>query len=425
MQMANAFLWLRGEDYSSMGRFHATSFKSHFSFMKTSRFTITLPAFILAAAFFTNFSHAQTTGSSVPVSNVSRPALPAPTPYTVVSRDANSAIWQRTTYELSPSGQVVPRTHRYTELATGLNFWSNGQWTPSREEVDLLPDGIAAATNGQHQVYFPSDLAQGVIALTTPDGLKLQSQPIALSYDDGSNTVLIAELTNSTGAILPSGNQAIYQNAFTGIAADLLYTYTKAGFEQDIILREQPPDPASFGLNPQTTRLQVLTEFFNPPQPSVRATTVPTAAGNVADDSLGFGMMQIGQGKAFLLGTNSPSVAVNKQWLVLEGRQFLVEEVPVAAIANELLQLPPLPTSPIKLNPLLICGLGQAAVASTKTGENKSRRAIDASGSSGQFIPGTGAGLCDAQFQHDQLHVSRGYHLLHQQFSPSLWHEYF
>jgi hypothetical protein len=88
MQMANAFPGLGGEDYSSMGRFHATSFKSHFSFMKTSRFTITLPVFILAATISTNFSHAQTTGSSVPVSNAGQPTLQMGT-YQVTERDAS------------------------------------------------------------------------------------------------------------------------------------------------------------------------------------------------------------------------------------------------------------------------------------------------------------------------------------------------
>ena len=66
-------------------------------------------------------------------------------------------------------------------------------------------------------------------------------------------------------------NQVIYPDAFTDFKADLRYTYTKAGFEQDIILREQPPTPESFGLDPETTRLQVLTEFFNPPQPEVHS----------------------------------------------------------------------------------------------------------------------------------------------------------
>ena len=65
-------------------------------------------------------------------------------------------------------------------------------------------------------------------------------------------------------------NQVIYPNAFTSFKADLRYTYTKAGFEQDIILREQPPTPKSFGLDPQNTRLEVFTEFFGPPQPGIQ-----------------------------------------------------------------------------------------------------------------------------------------------------------
>jgi hypothetical protein len=329
-----------------MGRFHATSFKSYFSFMKTSSFIITLPAFVLAAAISTNFSHAQTTASPVPVSNAGQPTLQMGT-YQVTERDANSQVWQRVDYETLPSGKTVPHIHKYTELATGLNHLVDGQWVPSKEEIDISPDGnSAAATNGQHQAYFPGDIAQGVIELDTPDGKRLQSRPIGLSYDDGTNSVLIAELTNSPGYLV-GANQVIYPDAFTGVKADLLYVYTKARFEQDIILRAQPPTPESFGLNPQTVRLQVLTEFFNPPQPVVSANSVPTPAGNLTDDNLSFGAMAMMPGKAFLSGTNSPTVQVTKQWLLLDGRQFLVEEVPVTFIANELntLPQPPIQTS--------------------------------------------------------------------------------
>jgi len=116
------------------------------------------------------------------------PTPPPPTPYSVVQQDANSQVWERTVYELGPSGEAIPTKHSYTELATGLNHLVNGQWVASKAEIDLSPDGnSAAATNGQHQAYFPGDIAQGVIELDTPDGLKLQSRPIALSYDDGSN----------------------------------------------------------------------------------------------------------------------------------------------------------------------------------------------------------------------------------------------
>ena len=164
--------------------------------------------------------------------------LPAPTPYAVVSRDANSAIWQRTTYKETFDGTIEPQVHSFVELATGLNHFINGQYVPSTEEIDLSPDGnSASATNSQHQVYFPGDIDNGAIKLVTPDGQTLISQSLGLGYFDGSNSVLIAVLTNSTGAILTSGNQVIYTNAFAGLNADLLYTYTRAGFEQDVILR--------------------------------------------------------------------------------------------------------------------------------------------------------------------------------------------
>ena len=139
----------------------------------------------------------------------------------------------------------------------------------------------------------------------------------------------------------------IYPDAFTDFKADLRYTYTKAGFEQDIILREQPPTPESLGLNPDTARLQVLTEFFDPPQPSIQSTPMQMETGlSLTDETLGFGQMQMVPGRAFLLGNDANDVAapVNKQWLLLDGRQILVEEVPVDAIAEGLATLP-LPTA--------------------------------------------------------------------------------
>ena len=214
-------------------------------------------------------------------------AVPSPTPYSVIGRDANSRVWERTTYELSPSGSVVPQKNRYVELSTGLHYKNaKGEWVESKEEIDILPNGTAAATQGQHQAYFPGNIYQGVIELVTPDGKHLRSRPLGLSYDDGSQTVLIAELKDSVGQLV-GPNQVIYPDAFTDFKADLRYTYTKAGFEQDIILREQPSTPESFGLNPATARLQVLTEFFNPPQPAVTTTVLPEQAGiTLSDENL-------------------------------------------------------------------------------------------------------------------------------------------
>ena len=310
--------------------------------MKTPTIPGKLYVVVLMLLLSTTFSNAQTTGVPGSAPNINQSAVPAPTPCAVISRDAHSAIWEQTTFELSPSGQVVPSQHGYTELATGLNFKDpkTGQWQPSREEIDILPDGTAVANHGQHSVIFPGDIAQGVITLNTADGLKLQSSPIALSYDDGNKTVLIAVLKESTG-YLAGSNEVVYSDAFDGVAGSIRYQYTKAGFEQNIVLEACPPAPESFGLNSENTRLQVITEFYNPPQPTVTSRNLPTQTGvTLADEQLNFGAMQMIPGKAFLLGTNSSTVPVAKRWLNVDGRQLLVEEVPVVSIAGELLQLP-------------------------------------------------------------------------------------
>jgi len=267
---------------------------------------------------------AQTSTTATSQSNV-----PPPTDYQIVQQDGNSRVWQREIYEQEPNGQIVARPHKFTELATGLNYKdSSGQWQPSKEEIDLQPDGTLAAIQGQHQVYFPGNIYGGEIKLIQPNGVQLHSCPVGLSYDDGSNTMLIAVLTNSIGQLVGS-NQVIYTNAFAGLDADIIYSYTRSGLEQDIVLREQPPTPASLNLSPETTRLQVLTEFFDPPQPRQTTRTLPAQAGlALTDDTLDFGTMQMVPGKAFKLGEDSSSARVGKSWVTLtEGVSKIVASV--------------------------------------------------------------------------------------------------
>ena len=265
--------------------------------------------------------------------------------YSVVETGLDYQIWQGTNYETTPSGQVIPHVHRYTQLESGLNFTNSqtGRLTPSREEIDILSDGSAVAIQGQHQAYFPGDIYDGVIELVTPDGRHLKSRPVGLSYDDGTNSVLLGQLTNSIG-VLVGNNEVIYPNAFSGINADIRYTYRKSGFEQDIILHEQPPVPQSLGLNPDSSRLQVLTEFFDPPQPrnSINAHADGERDLALNDQTLDFQTMRMVPGTTFLLGANSTRAAaqVGKTWLLVNGRQILVEEVPVDAIASGLATLP-------------------------------------------------------------------------------------
>jgi hypothetical protein len=114
-------------------------------------------------------------------------------PYSVVERGADYSVLQSTT-RVNGTNLV----HRYVEVATGLNYKNSyGQWTESKEEIDILPQGGAAATQGRHKVYFPADIFNGALEVVTPEGRHLKSRPLGVSYDDGSNTVLIATLKDS------------------------------------------------------------------------------------------------------------------------------------------------------------------------------------------------------------------------------------
>jgi len=314
-----------------------------FNSMKTNA------AILVSLCLPIQWANAQTTASDVNLD----PVAASDVHYVVSERGPDYQIWQKIIPTVDARGKVTTQARPgYIELATGMHYQDNGQWLDSKEEIQILPNGTAAAIQGQHRVYFPGDIYQGVIKLVIPDGKVFISRPLGLSYFDGTNSVLIAELKDSVGELVGS-NQVVYPDAFTDFHADLCYTYTKSGFEQDIILREQPPTPEGYGLALQTTRLQVLTEFFNPPQPAKRSTPLREHMGvRLNDETLDFGGMKIGPGKAFAFGAQpdtGDSVAVAKSWLQLSGRQFLVEELPIAAIAEQLDGLP----APVqaKLNP--------------------------------------------------------------------------
>ncbi len=283
---------------------------------------------------------ATVTASSTPV------LTQAVSPFYIVSeRGPHHRVIQKVVPTTNDRGQISLTTNSaYIELATGMHHLVAGKWVESTEDIQIVPTGGGAATNGAHQAYFPGDIYQGAISVMTPDGKNLRFRPLGLGYFDGTNSVLIAELTNSVGQILPSGNRVVYTNAFSGdIVADVRYTYTRAGFESDVILRTCPPGPEQYGLNPAAVRLQVLTEFFSPPQPILSTSTLPDQAGlSLVDDTLSFGTMDIGLGQAFMAGTSAQAadVYVAKEWVQLSGRQFLIEEVPVRAVAQQLQTLP-------------------------------------------------------------------------------------
>ena len=273
-------------------------------------------AFVLAA--ITLHVQAQTTG------------------YTVTGRGADYKVLQKTTVENGTN-----RIHQYTELATGLNYTNaSGQWVESKEQITILPQGGAAATQGRHKVYFPSDIHNGVLEVVTPDGKHLRSRPLGVSYDDGSHSVWIAKLKHCTGYLV-SSNKVLYPDAFTGVKADLICTYRRGGFESDLVFRQNPPSPDAYGLDASASTLQLFTEFFNTPEPQ----QIPGADDpdyDISDTTLKFGKMTMMRGKAFIVGQQATNaVAVYKSWFHAEGRTFLVEQLPLEYLADDLQTLPP------------------------------------------------------------------------------------
>ena len=150
-----------------------------------------------------------------------------------------------------------------TELALVLQRW-NGEWVASQEVIDIVPGG-ALASRGPHQVGFAANLNTiGAINFLTDDGKRLRSHVLGLAYTDAKTgkSVMIAGIKDSIG-MLVGENQVLYGDAFDqtdGVQADIRYTYTRSGFAQDIILRSNPPAPELFGLDANTTSLEVFTE---------------------------------------------------------------------------------------------------------------------------------------------------------------------
>jgi hypothetical protein len=256
-------------------------------------------------------------------------------------------IWEQT-----PGGKWFPHYHQFVETATGLNFKTpEGNWEPSVEQIEPSPGG-AAATQGQHKVTFAANLATtGAINLQMPDGQQLQTELIGLCYSDfaSGHTVFIAIVTNCTGEIF-NANQVWYENAFCGLKGSVRYTYTKAGFEQDVMLQECPLPPESYGLSSATTVLQAVTGVESAPSVSVTASTMRDVS-QISDQTIRFPTMTIGHGRAFLIGdNNSSSVPVTKQWEVWSGQRVLVEQVPVSQIAAQLQTLQPLQSSASKFS---------------------------------------------------------------------------
>jgi hypothetical protein len=245
-------------------------------------------------------------------------------------------------------------THRIVTLADGLNFWNGKQWVAS--DPTLVPDRDGfSALKLQHQTHLARDLCvSNAVSVVTPDGLSLNSTPVAIGlFEPGTGAFrVIGAIKNSIGQLIAT-NSVVFPDCFNGVCANTFYTTAAGGFEQDVEFTGAL-DPSDWGFS-TNSRIQIITEFYNPPtpdelerpiyveeNPAVRA---EMAVPDTIDYQLGFGRFVMTQGSAYVEESdavpNGIAAVVSKEFVVTNGRSFLVESVPYAAIAAGLKALPP------------------------------------------------------------------------------------
>lgn len=122
-------------------------------------------------------------------------STPLPDPQTWVGTPIDWCSSSRQFTQLitnTQTGLVVPRTHQFIQVESGLNYidYSTGPagaWRPSEDLIELTPDGGAAALHGPNKVYFsptPLNSTNGGITIVTRSNLVFGTYPLGVYYVD-------------------------------------------------------------------------------------------------------------------------------------------------------------------------------------------------------------------------------------------------
>jgi hypothetical protein len=248
-------------------------------------------------------------------------------PYAIVDRGPYYRVWQKTipvTNNLT--GQITQQVHAYTELGDGMHYWS-GARADSQTIVEITPTG-AQAVHGQITARFSGDIASiGAIQLTAGSDI-FRSSPLGLYYYDSAiGKVARIAPAQSGQAILYPPNLLVFSNLLAGLDADLMAVWATNGYEQNLVLKQRPPTPESFGFSSATTRLQFWTAMDSCPAP-LRQRTLTLKSGLV-DHILDFTNCWFPVGSAFAFGT-LPLPAPGEPGLVRVMDPSAPDAIPVA-----------------------------------------------------------------------------------------------
>jgi hypothetical protein len=298
--------------------------------------------------------------------------------YAVVARAADSRQWAKIVASTDSAGEATFQTNiSYTEVGANLCVRDAlGRWSDASSALASVADG-ASSVNSPMAAHFAgnANAAGGTVRFRAADGKVFVCKVYGITfYSPELNTnILVASLQDCQGQLVGS-NHIYYPNAFNGLNADLWFSYSPSGIDQDIVIHENPPSPSAYGLNPQTVRMQIFTEWFSPPEP--RKITAEDD-GIINDAWLDFGNLLMRPGAALFTqgqGDGAPVEAgpIYKHWGKIEGgngRDWLVEEIRYTLISN-ILQTLPLHASAEKPGRSLFEAIAATQPLSPKPGED-------------------------------------------------------
>ena len=275
--------------------------------------------------------------------------------YSMVWQDGNQKLLSRIEETLWADGVRTQDPHYLMVLETGMNHLENNVWVPSQEIFEPVQGG-AAAIHGQHKAFIAENLNTfGSITLETPTGARIRMHVLCLALTDRASgrSVRIADVQDCQGFIVRN-NRLVFKDAFNGgVSADVVFVYTKFGFEQDIhITGALPHAPEDYKMNRATTCLEVFTEVIEIPPAEVSEQMVAQEtdpvkrlamiAPDMVDQTIDVALLRFTHGRAFttgLQGENDHIVAA-KTYETRDNRRFIIERVRYSDIQPALAQLP-------------------------------------------------------------------------------------
>ncbi len=234
-----------------------------------------------------------------------------------------------------PNFQVAERGQDFAllrQIATRTD--AAGITTFSTNQVTLLENGLHYFADG--------DNAEAVFDIQTAEGQRIRGGVRSIQLTDiaSGKSLVLATVKNAAPGVVVPPNQVLYASGFDGLDADVLFVWRHNAISQNVILKKRPALPE--GMDPATTRLEVVSELVECPDPVLNSAVLQQPGKpDLRDDvTIGLGSLVALRGKAFpVAGTkglmltgehlmNDDGVSVVKQFYQLEdGRKFIIESV--------------------------------------------------------------------------------------------------